>query len=77
MLLGWTTPTAAATCGAFGTVLLSLSNCKLTLSGFYDALIKPLEIAVLIMVLEAASNFFGALFSRLGTPVMLTELFLQ
>ena len=46
------------------------------LSGFYDALIKTLEITVLIMFLVAASNFFGAVFSNLGTPKMLTELLL-
>ena len=40
---------------------------------FQDALIKTLEISVLILFLVAASNFFGAVFSRLGTPTMLTE----
>jgi TRAP-type mannitol/chloroaromatic compound transport system permease large subunit/TRAP-type mannitol/chloroaromatic compound transport system permease small subunit len=42
-----------------------------------DALIKTLEITVLIMFLVAASNFFGAVFSNLGTPKMLTELLLS
>ena len=32
---------------------------------------------VVILVLVAASNFFGAVFSRLGTPTMLTELLLD
>ena len=41
--------------------------------GCSDALIKTLEITALIMFLVAASNFFGAVFSRLGTPMMLTE----
>ncbi|MCB1805752.1 MAG: TRAP transporter large permease subunit, partial [Candidatus Competibacteraceae bacterium] len=40
---------------------------------FQDALIKTLEISALILFLVAASNFFGAVFSRLGTPTMLTE----
>ncbi|MEL6774363.1 MAG: TRAP transporter large permease subunit, partial [Pseudomonadota bacterium] len=40
-------------------------------------LIKTLEITVLIMFLVAASNFFGATFSRLGTPTMLTEALLD
>jgi len=43
---------------------------------FYDALIKTLEISVLILFLVAASNFFGAVFSRLGTPGMMTEMLL-
>ena len=42
-----------------------------------DALIKTLEITVLIMFLVAASNFFGAVFSNLGTPKYLTELLLS
>ena len=37
------------------------------------ALVKTLEISTLILFLVAASNFFGAVFSRLGTPTMLTE----
>ncbi|MEM8792192.1 MAG: TRAP transporter large permease subunit [Pseudomonadota bacterium] len=76
ILLGWATPAEASACGAFGAILLSALYRKLSLSGFYDALIKSLEITVLIMFLVAASNFFGAVFSNLGTPKMLTELLL-
>ena len=36
-------------------------------------MLKTLEISVLILFLVAASNFFGAVFARLGTPTMLTE----
>ena len=77
ILLGWATPSEAAGCGAFGAVLLTLAYGKLSTGKFYDALIKTLEISVLIMFLVAASNFFGAVFSRLGTPFMLTELLLS
>ena len=77
ILMGLATPSEAAACGAFGAVLLSLAYRKFTIPSFYDALIKTLEITVLIMFLVAASNFFGAVFSRLGTPTMLTELMLQ
>lgn len=76
ILAGWATPAEAAACGAFGAILLSLAYRKLTGPSFYDAMIKALEITVLIMFLVAASNFFGAVFSRLGTPTMLTELLL-
>jgi TRAP-type mannitol/chloroaromatic compound transport system permease large subunit/TRAP-type mannitol/chloroaromatic compound transport system permease small subunit len=76
ILLGWATPAEAAATGAFGAILLSLSYRKLNIPKFYDALIKTLEISVLIMFLVAASNFFGAVFSRLGTPTMLTEMLL-
>ena len=74
ILAGWATPAEAAACGAFGSMLLSAVYRKFTLKGLYEALIKTLELTVLIMFLVAASNFFGAVFSNLGTPTMLTEL---
>lgn len=77
ILAGWATPAEASACGAFGSILLSLAYRKLTAARFYDALIKTLEITVLIMFLVAASNFFGAVFSNLGTPKFLTELLLS
>ncbi len=77
ILFGWATPTEGAGCGAFGALLLTLAYRQMTLGRFYEALIKTLEITVLILFLVAASNFFGAVFSRLGTPTMLTELLLQ
>jgi len=77
ILAGWATPAEASACGAFGAILLSLAYRKLTVGKFYDALIKTLEITVLIMFLVAASNFFGAVFSNLGTPKFLTELLLS
>jgi tripartite ATP-independent transporter DctM subunit len=73
ILLGWATPTEGAACGAFGALLLCAAYRKLTPSGLYESLVKTLEISVLILFLVAASNFFGAVFSRLGTPAMLTE----
>jgi len=77
ILAGWATPAEAAACGAFGAILLSLGYGKFTWNGFYGALIKTLEISVLIMFLVAASNFFGAVFSNLGTPKFLTEVLLS
>ncbi len=76
ILLGWATPTEGAACGAAGALLLTIAYGKMTLSRFREALIKTLEISVLILFLVAASNFFGAVFSRLGTPGMLTEFLL-
>ncbi len=77
ILAGWATPVEASACGAFGAVLLSMLYRKFTMQGLFNALIKSLEITVLIMFLVAASNFFGAVFSSLGTPQMLTELLLS
>lgn len=73
ILFGWATPTEGAACGAFGSLVLATAYGKMSKSRFYEALIKTLEISVLILFLVAASNFFGAVFSRLGTPTMLTE----
>ncbi|WP_245622334.1 TRAP transporter large permease [Litoreibacter arenae] len=77
ILAGWATPTEGAGMGAFGSILLAIGYRKFTWAGLYDALIKTLEISVLILFLVAASNFFGAVFSRLGTPTMITELLLN
>ncbi|MCB2053587.1 MAG: TRAP transporter large permease subunit [Geminicoccaceae bacterium] len=77
ILMGWATPTEGAACGAFGALLLTLAYGRLTVRGFYKSLLTTLEISVLILFLVAASNFFGAVFSRLGTPTMLTELLLS
>jgi len=77
ILLGLATPTEAAGCGAMGALLLSLAYKKLTLTKLQEALVKTLEISALIMVLVAASNFFGSVFSRLGTPMLLTDFLLN
>ena len=77
ILFGWATPTEGAACGAFGALVLTAAYGKLTSKRFSDALIKTLEISVLILFLVAASNFFGAVFSRLGTPTMLTNMLLD
>ncbi len=77
ILFGLATPTEGAACGAMGAFLLAAAYRKVTRKKLFDALIKTLEITALIMILVAASNFFGAVFSRLGTPMMLTELLLD
>jgi len=76
ILLGFATPAEAAAMGAFGAILLSIGYRKFTFPSFFDSLVKALEITVLIMFLVAASNFFGAEFSALGTPKMMTEMLL-
>ena len=77
ILFGFATPTEAAGCGAGGALLLSLAYKKLTFKKLQDALVKTLEISALIMVLVAATHFFGAVFARLGTPMVLTDFLLS
>jgi len=77
ILFGLATPTEGAAVGAFGAFLLTLLYRKFTFKGLSNAVIKTLEISVLILFLVAASNFFGAVFSKLGTPGMMTEFLLD
>ena len=77
ILLGLATPAEAAAMGAFGAIVLSIAYRKFTVPGFFDWLIKTLEITVLIKFLVAASNFFGAEFSNLGAPKMLIQALLE
>jgi tripartite ATP-independent transporter DctM subunit len=72
-VFGLATPTEGAACGAAGALVLTLAYGRLTWANLKDALVKTLEISVLILFLVAASNFFGAVFARLGTPTMLTD----
>ncbi len=73
IVFGLATPTEGAACGAAGALALSLAYGRLTWANLKDALVRTLEISVLILFLVAASNFFGAVFARLGTPAMLTD----
>jgi tripartite ATP-independent transporter DctM subunit len=77
ILLGFATPTEAAGCGAMGALVLAFVYRKLSFSKLQSSLLKTLEITAMIMVLVAASNFFGSVFSRLGTPMVLTEFLLN
>jgi tripartite ATP-independent transporter DctM subunit len=73
ILFGLATPTEGAGMGAFGSILLAVAYKKFTYKKLKEAMIKTLEITALIMFLVAASNFFGAVFSKLGTPSLLTD----
>ena len=76
IVFGLATPTEGAACGALGSLVLTAAYGRLTWSNLHVALVKTLEISVLILFLVAASNFFGAVFARLGTPTMLTDFLL-
>jgi len=67
ILWGWATPTEASAMGAAGSLLLALLSGKLTFKIVQRALVATLETGTMIMILIVASNFFGAIFSRLGS----------
>ena len=69
-MFGLATPTEGAGMGAFGSILLAVAYKKFTYNGLKEAMIKTLEITALIMFLVAASNFFGAVFSKLRNTII-------
>jgi tripartite ATP-independent transporter DctM subunit len=73
ILFGFATPTEGAAVGAFGSLGLVIAYRRLTWKLLRDSVVKTLEVSTLILFLVAASNFFGAVFSRLGTPTMMTQ----
>ena len=73
IMFGFATPTEGAAVGAAGSLALAVVYRKLTRKLLYDSVLKTLEVSCLILFLVAASNFFGAVFSRLGTPDMMTR----
>jgi tripartite ATP-independent transporter DctM subunit len=73
ILFGFATPTEGAAMGAAGSLVLTVMYRRLTRKLLYDSVMKTLEVSCLILFLVAASNFFGAVFSRLGTPDMMTK----
>jgi tripartite ATP-independent transporter DctM subunit len=73
ILAGFATPTEGAAVGALGAVLLTLVYRRLTWRLLYAAVLRTLEVSSMILFLVAASNFFGSVFSLLGTPQRITE----
>jgi tripartite ATP-independent transporter DctM subunit len=76
IMSGMATPTEGAAAGAFGSVVLSMAYRRLSFKGLKTSMWRTLEISCMILLLVAASNFFGSVFSRLGSADLLTELLL-
>lgn len=77
IMFGMATPTEGAACGAVGSLLLTLAYRRLTWKSVKSAMWRTVEISSMILLLCAASNFFGAVFSRLGSASLLTKLLLD
>ncbi|MEJ5359563.1 MAG: TRAP transporter large permease subunit [Desulfobacterales bacterium] len=76
IMFGVATPTEGAACGAIGSLVLSLVYRRMTFPSLLSSMYRTVEISSMILLLCAASNFFGAVFSRLGSATMLTHLLL-
>ncbi len=77
IMAGIATPTDAGAVGAFAVLVLTLLYRRLTRQGLWQAMIQTLETSCMILVLVAASNFFGAVFSRLGSASWIAEVLLN
>jgi len=73
ILAGIATPTDAGAVGAFTVLLLCLAYRRLTWAKLKSAVYSTLEVSSMILLLVAASNYFGAVFSRLGSANLIAE----
>ena len=73
ILGGLATPTEAASMGALGAFVLLVGYGQFNLRVITDAVYRTGQTSCMILFLVAASNFFGAVFSRLGTPQFIAE----
>ncbi len=73
ILAGIATPTDAGAVGAFATLVLTLVYRSMTWEKFKKAVWSTLEVSSMILLLVAASNYFGAVFSRLGSANMIAN----
>ncbi|MBL8704826.1 MAG: TRAP transporter large permease subunit [Rhodospirillales bacterium] len=76
IMAGLATPTDAGAVGAFAVLVLTLVYRRMTVVAFKRAMIATLETSCMILLLVAASNFFGAVFSRLGSASWIAEMLL-
>jgi len=74
ILAGIATPTDAGAVGCSATFLLTMFSGRLNWPKLKRAAYQTLEVSSMILLLVAASNLFGAVFSRLGSPEYLAQM---
>jgi tripartite ATP-independent transporter DctM subunit len=74
ILMGIATPTDAGAVGCAAVFLLTLLTRRMTMAKIRRAAYQSLEVSSMILMLVAASNLFGAVFSRLGSAEYLASL---
>jgi TRAP-type mannitol/chloroaromatic compound transport system permease large subunit len=70
---GVATPTEAASCGAFGAILLALFYGRLSMQSITNAAIGTMVTSAMVLFLAVASTVFGAVFTKLGTANLITS----
>jgi tripartite ATP-independent transporter DctM subunit len=73
ILAGIATPTDAGAVGSFAVLVLTLLYRRMSWTSFKRAIFATLEVSCMILLLVAASNYFGAVFSRLGSANLIAE----
>ncbi len=73
ILAGIATPTDAGAVGAFTVLLLTVASGTMSWDKLKRAVYATLEVSCMILLLVAASNYFGSVFSRLGSANMIAE----
>ncbi|HET9045439.1 MAG TPA: TRAP transporter large permease subunit [Casimicrobiaceae bacterium] len=73
ILAGIATPTDAGAVGSFAVLLMTLGYRRMTWVKFRSAVYSTLLTSCMILLLVAASNYFGAVFSRLGSAQLIAE----
>ncbi len=77
ILAGLATPTDAAAMGALGSLILAVVYRQLTWENLKKAVFSTVITSSMILLLVAASNFYGAVFARLGTATMIAQTLLE
>jgi len=73
ILFGIATPTDAGAVGSFATFVLTVGSGRMSWRQIRKAALQTLEVSSMILLLVAASNLFGAVFSRLGSPEYMAD----
>lgn len=73
ILLGIATPTDAGAVGAFATFLLTVGSGRMNFTKIRKSAMQTLEVSSMILILVAASNLFGSVFARLGSPEYMAQ----
>jgi tripartite ATP-independent transporter DctM subunit len=73
ILAGIATPTDAGAVGCFATFLLTVGSGRMSFAKIRKSAYQTLEVSSMILLLVAASNLFGAVFSRLGSPEYMAQ----
>jgi tripartite ATP-independent transporter DctM subunit len=74
ILAGIATPTDAGAVGCFATFLLTFGSGRMNWPKLKRAAYQTIEVSSMILLLVAASNLFGSVFSRLGSAEFLAQM---